>query len=511
MRLSSLFLLNAVIAPITLAAPSSQQQPNPPPSLDLLSLSDLLKIDKVSDVKNYAVSDTVSFDQGRLLLGQQGSLWTKNKLSLQKSNEFTYEVVFRSSGKSNDIQFRENGLNVWLVDDRSPKTAKSGLGSEVFDGFKFAVNNRDQQGLKIFNNDGNQRVPAVDDSLELSLGDCQFRYLESDVPFTLRISYSANKNWFKVQVDNNLCFKTDQIQLPPKSDWVFGITSVVNSASKELFEILEVNVWDKLTEDAVDDHGLMDGEELKVDVEEKVVNNEGGEKAGAIPEHASPAQIRQSLMERARQHREETAKANGGNNNNNNNNNAQKQNEPRISTKLAPTGDSIQLVLNKLDQLEIALADLSASSPRGANENSQGGGSGGVSVQVQETKDILVELRQTFITQYAELLQAIQLLNQKVIGEVREQHVGMEEISKKVDLLMNEHKEVQHQYINHYKQQERQKAEGISIPGGEKESNSDTLADKLIKWVLIPLMIVLLALVVFVYRLRHDIKHSKLL
>lgn len=62
---------------------------------------------------------------------------------------------------------------------------------------------------------------------------------------------------------------------------------------------------------------------------------------------------------------------------------------------------------------------------------------------------------------------------------------------------MNNHKEISYQYQN---------AKESDSPNGV-----GTTVDVLMKWVLFPLMLILLVLVVFVYRLRHDIKHSKLL
>ena len=342
----------------------------------------------------------------------------------------------------------------------------------------------DIQGLKIFNNDGTNNV---DNGLDVSIGDCQFRYLESDVPFTLRISYSDK--WFKVQVDNNLCFKTDKIKLPQNQNFKLGVTSNTNSQSQETFEILAIKVWDKLTEDALDDHGLMVEGELKVDVK-KIVD---GSQQIQDEDHVKPRVIRESLMERARKHREEMERA-----------------QNLDISNIGSQNNDFLLILDKLNHLEYLVNDL----PNSYNPSSQGtkndqvGGAlsqsqNDITNAIKETRDTINGLKETFVQQYAQLLQAVSDLNHKVIGEVREQHYGMEEIGKKVDLLMSEHKEVQHQY--------KKQSEQMGQKSAHVVSPSDSTFDKLIKWILIPLMIVLLALVVFVYRLRHDIKHSKLL
>ncbi|KAI5970702.1 hypothetical protein CANMA_000293 [Candida margitis] len=478
MRLFKNVLLNAVLA--TAIVPNVNiDQTNTrgnDPSLDSLSLPNLLTIDSLSRINNYQLS-SVTFDQGRLLMEQRGSIWSK---SFIPSNDFTVEVVFRSSGKSQDIQFSDNGLNLWLLDDGKSQSL------DQYDGFRFAINNVDTQGLKIFNNDGTKNA---ENGLDVSIGDCQFRYLESDVPFTLRISHSDN--WFKVQVDNNLCFKTDRVKLPQNQNFKLGITSNSNPQSQEVFEILSVKVWDKLTEDAVDDHGLMADGELKVDVKKIVDGSQQQKDEGYV----KPSVLRESLMERARRHREETERP-------------QQQQQQDKSNQGSQSND-FSVVLNKLSHLEYLVNDLpknfdpSSSSSQNDQFDQLVQSQSNINSAIQETRDIVNDLKETFIQQYAQLLQAVSDLNQKVIGEVREQHFSMEEIGKKVDLLMNEHKEVQYQYRKQNEQRGQESSHTMS--------SSDSVFDKLIKWILVPLMIVLLALVVFVYRLRHDIKHSKLL
>ncbi|KAI3405219.2 hypothetical protein KGF56_001963 [Candida oxycetoniae] len=448
-------------------------------ALSSISLPNLLEINGVDEIVNYDVSSGVLYDQGRLVMGKSGSIWSNANIPTGQGQgqAFTIEIVFRSSGKSHDMLFPDNKLALWLVDSSSVAQLNK------YDGFKFMINNRDQQGLKIFNNDGSLENDD-DGALQKSIGDCQFRYLESDVPFTLRVSYSDN-NWFKVQIDNNLCFKTDRIQLPRNSNYKLGATSFINPQSQELFEILAVKVWDELTEDAIDDHGLMVDGELKIDVEQKVVDGD------SQAQNANNLAARKSLMERERVQREQMEKSNGNTNN-----------EQKESEVLSSDNTDLSSVIGKISNLESLLNDLLRSVPliQSSTENSNRE----IAQQVQKTQVTLSELKQTFVEQYTELLRAVSMLNQKVIGEVREQNYGMEELGKKVDMLMNEHKEVQHQY---QKQQNEEKEKN----NAKTVKSHDSMADRLIKWILFPLMIVLLALVVFVYRLRHDIKHSKLL
>ncbi|KAI5957181.1 hypothetical protein KGF54_000109 [Candida jiufengensis] len=445
-------------------------------SLDIIediSLNNLLHINDKSDISSYQLSNGIKFDSGRLILSKLDSLWSNQNIP---QRDFTIELIFRSTGKTKDIQFDDNNLSLWIYND-----VVSTIGSKNFDGFKISINNFQQQGLKLFNNDGSSSGDKY--TLEESIGDCGFRYLESDVPFTIRISYSSERNWFKIQVDNNLCFKTDKIKIPEDNNYRFGLTSFVNEQSLESFEILSIKIWDKLTEDSIDDHGVIIDGELKIDTINKVIDDD---------DHVKPSVVRESLMERARKHREEML-----------------QIEKQTQQQQPNSGQDFSIILDRLNDLEFSIADLSkivgSSSTSSSSSNS-----GEFSKQdfqdlknsLDQTQLQISNLQSTISKQYIELLQSISELNKKVIGEVREQHYGMEELSKKVDLLMNEHKEVAYQY-------QKQKNQEPQINIGA--NGNDSVVDKLIKWILIPLVIVLLVLVVFVYRLRHDIKHSKLL
>ncbi|MCP8719819.1 MAG: hypothetical protein M5F18_11090, partial [Asgard group archaeon] len=251
-----LFILQLVSAVVpNVGRISSQVAPNPH-----YSLPNLLTIDSKTDINNWEISENIQFDNGRLLLGQSGSIWNKYKIPTS-NKQWTIELVFRSTGLDADKVYLENGLTVWLVNDNEGNN----IPTNVFDGFKIEMNNKEQPGLKLYNNDGSQEIST---DLNHALGQCKFQYLESNVPFTLRLSYDENK-WFKIQVDNNLCFKTDQVKIP-FNDILFGITSDVSPQSQEQYEILGLKTWEKLTEDATDDHGLMIGDEIKIDVKNQV-------------------------------------------------------------------------------------------------------------------------------------------------------------------------------------------------------------------------------------------------
>lgn len=420
-------------------------------AVDAVSIRDLLQISDLSELSNFWNSlNNIKYDTGRLLIGKTGgSIWSK--ATIPKNDEWTVEFVFRSSGIDKDLAFGDyNGLSLFLVEDKTSNTANFG-GPDKFDGFQFLINTKEKQGLKIFANDGTKKV---ENSLSDSIGDCQFVYLNSQVPFNMRISYSEAQSIFKVQIDNNLCFKTDKIKIPNKLK--LGIAGNVSPASEEMFEILKLKTWDYMTEDAIDDHGLMSDGELKIAYKTVVEDRN---------QISTPAQIRESLHEKNRKFQEQLAK------------DSTNEFDRSITFDSSRYNEIIQQnnrLQSRLDSLETILLNLQ-------KDNGQ----------VVGNDKTLENFQNTITTQYAELLESIARLNQKVISEVREQQFTIDELGKKVDLLMNHHKEIKFQ--------------------NDKPINTYEAASNTIRYILFVIVFIVLLLAIFVYRLRHDIKHSKLL
>ena len=220
-------------------------------------------------------------------------------------------------------------------------------------------------------------------------------------------------------------------------------------------------------------------DEIKIDVETEVKNDN----------QVKPNHIRESLMERAQRLRKEAI-------------DSERQN---LKNQDSNTNSQLDLILSKLNYLEVSLTGLNGGEDDSQilSINKEITGLNNVFAElkstVTDTKQAVVDLQNVLVKQYSQMLDSIAQLNQKVIGEVREQHYGMEELSRKVDLLMNNHKEIAYQY-----EKTRQDTQG-------EASKLGNVIDKLLKWILFPLVLILLVLVIFVYRLRHDIKHSKLL
>ncbi|KAM9904999.1 hypothetical protein OXX69_007348, partial [Metschnikowia pulcherrima] len=122
--------------------------------------------------------------------------------------------------------------------------------------------------------------------------------------------------------------------------------------------------------------------------------------------------------------------------------------------------------------------------------------------QIQSSQSsVLSELKSTYenfesllASHYREMTESVRTLNQEVVDEIRRHRAEVHSVSGKVDLLMNNHKEIQGQY------------QTLDTRSSESE-----LFSTIVKWVLIPLIVGIVAVIVVVYRLKKDIKHSKLL
>ena len=126
-------------------------------------------------------------------------------------------------------------------------------------------------------------------------------------------------------------FQNESISIPFQ-ELKLGITSKINQQSNEKFEILSLKTWELLTADAIDDHGLMIGDEIKIDVETEVKNDN----------QVKPNHIRESLMERAQRLRKEAI-------------DSERQN---LKNQDSNTNSQLDLILSKLNYLEVSLTGL---------------------------------------------------------------------------------------------------------------------------------------------------------
>lgn len=469
----SLLSVSAYVLAIVPDAPLMDASSNKP-APGYQSLPDLFTVADVKDLKNFDVGGSLKLDAGRLVFDNgQGYIWSKSTVPNSK-DEWTIDLVFRNSEivDTNDHSFVDfNGFSFWLVQKSlTPSIGRDTSnfgGPSTFDGFQFLVNNKEKSGLKIFANDGSKQIT---NQLDSALGTCSFQYLDSMVPFTLRISYSASKNVFKVQVDNNLCFKTDALTFKNlNEDMTFGVTGGVHPDSKEYWEILKLNVHSQLTEDAIDDHGIISdgGKRVVTVVEEK---NEAP--------NFHPSQTRESLMERTRKWIEQERKL-------------QEQQRQTAQDALNQAPDHLSDVSSKLSLLESLLKE---------DDHLRGGHTSQLLEKIIEAQVEQMKMLNDLSQRYSKLEQItssqIKEAVSSIVGDIRTQRQEIADISRRLNVVV-EHGEKQ--------------ANNAPITSHGAQPDFSEFFSKVIKWVLLPIVIGITVLSVFVHRLRRDIKHSKLL
>lgn len=448
------------------------------------SLPNLFTVPSKNDINGWEVSGSLKLDAGRLAFERgQGALWSELALA-NSMDEWVIEAVFRNSEsvETADHSFVDtNGLAFWLVQaQNTPRFKKDTLnfgGPAVFDGFQFLVNNKEKPGLKLFAGDGTKEIP---NQIDNTLGTCSFNYLDSMVPFTLRISYSAKNKLFKVQIDNNLCFKTDAISFNKLAqDFDFGVTGSVDGKSQEYWEILKMSVYNELTEDAIDDHGIL------ADGAVKVITVTQDEQEPTY----QPSFGRESLMERTRKWKEqmlkeeeEEAKAREQQKTE-----PQKQEPVRIET---PSKVDLSEITQKFSSLENLIKQVGAGS--GNNQPDLL-----ILNQIVESQIQQIQVLETLKDNYVRLEQLIQSQNN--------------DIAKSILNEFNNHRKELGDLGRH--------VQSLAASSGKRETERFPLfeSDKVesfqtyLKWFMVAVIAIIVVLSIFVHRLRKDVKHSKLL
>lgn len=429
------------------------------------SLPNLLKAESRNDfLDNWDLRDNLDLESGRFTVKKgQGSIWSKLPL-VNSKGEWTIDLVFRNSEQvdvNDHTYYDTNGLSFWLLDSNIPSDVLNFGGPKSFDGLQFLINNKDNKGLKIYANDNSKEIR---NSEQDAIGGCNLNYLDSMVPFTLRVSYSSSKKWFKVQVDNNLCFKTDVVSFANlKRDLTFGVSASVEQRSQEYWEILKLDVVEGLTADAIDDHGIVEAGGVKV-----VTVTQADAKPTGAPGT-------QSLMERMAKGQAETSN-NVKTAHENGNNNAD------LSVHFKALDQKIETISSSLKMVPELLSTLKTVQQNQAS-------------QLQAIEDLKAKYN-TFESllgsHYKELTEDSRVSNRKMLDEIALKYSDTSKLVTSVELLVKKNKEFQNQGI-------------------DTQSQSSEFFGVIVKWVLIPLAIGITALIVVVYRLKKDIKHSKLL
>lgn len=430
-------LVHAISFAVRILAQSEQELPGHMSLPNLQHQSDLERISL-----NWNVGPDMALDNGRLV-SKNGVIWSIPRLA-GSTNEWTIEYTIRSNGlKSQEGPYSSiNDLSFWLVTDSIDEVDDEHI---KFDGFRIAVNNHQKSGLKLFTSDGSKLMKA---DLEDTIGNCLFNYYDSQVPLTVRLSYSSEKNWFKVQVDNNLCLKTDKIKIPTTNpDFRFGITTT--SASQEEWELFKLNLWSYVTPDAQDDRALILSSPIRIvkqDGEQQDFN-------------------RASLMERGRNQQTE------------------------IEGQKAPQGQIAQQwssydVLAKISAIESKLQSKDGEISKKYNS---------LESFIEILKSDISTLKERFTSQQMELLGAIQNTNDMLLAQLKESHYETTQLTKKLDLLLESREETSQ--FNTF----------------NNKLNPPKSVDTVIYWILIPIVVGVIVAALSIYKLRKEIKRSKLL
>ncbi|GAW23936.1 hypothetical protein ANO14919_135130 [Xylariales sp. No.14919] len=145
-----------------------------------------------------------------------------------------------------DVDFRANGgergsgnLNIWLARRGDQEIGSSSIYTVGrFDGLALVI---DQHGgsagmIRGFLNDGTVDFKSHHSVDSLAFGHCYYAYRNLGRPSQIKLRQTTQA--FKVEIDNRLCFESDQITIPP--GYQFGITaaSADNPDSFEIFKLV---------------------------------------------------------------------------------------------------------------------------------------------------------------------------------------------------------------------------------------------------------------------------------
>lgn len=162
---------------------------------------------------------------------QRGAVWADKEVH---HDEWVADVNFRVNGPE-----RGGGnMNIWLVRDGSHEVGSSSIYTVGhFEGLALVVDTYGGSGgmIRAFLNDGTSdyRSAHVDG---LAFAHCTYAYRNLGRPSEIKISQTETN--FKVEVDSQLCFQSDEVQIMP--GYKFGVTaaSADNPDSVELFKLV---------------------------------------------------------------------------------------------------------------------------------------------------------------------------------------------------------------------------------------------------------------------------------
>ncbi|OWB57547.1 hypothetical protein B5S28_g3499 [[Candida] boidinii] len=488
---------------------------------DPISLPDLISVSKLDDLKNsFTFSGDSILENGRIILTpssklsqddtnsdsqlQKSSMWLTNDILPKSLNDFSFEITMRSLG--NYGKFTNAGISFWLLDSKfnsNNNNLQNFNGPQIFKGLQILIDTNtasDYSSVKFYLNDGTKPIDLNQDAI----GIYALNYQDSQVPLTLKFGYKINEKWLKLTIDNKLLFESTDIDLSSllnNENLKIGITCQTDKSKHEQFEILRLKGYNYIVESLNSD------------------------------------QIESLFSLHAQESLDDLKKARNGDSISNNNkenhesstlNFLDKQNELKDNLNNNKLINDLNLKLDNLqNEISNSLNSLSmaAATLNGGNNNIQANKQlFDLSKSIKNLNENLGNYHSQFAKNYENLKSQNEILNRKydlLIDSLNSQSKLIERFDERFLYFsqMFDKQFKNNEFLNDNLNKLNDKYSSSS------NNNNNNLADSAIeefeifiksvsyyiKIVLIPILIVLLLLAGLVYRLRSDIKHSKVL
>ncbi len=448
-----------------------------------LSLPDLTKLNDIDTLKNiWTTEGSAKFFEGRIILTPKptissnienqitiGSLWSKPYKNAPSLKEIELQLTLRSLGKVGDTGA---GVSFFIVNDDEKHVSAynyNGFGGpSKYTGLQLTLDSSDKKFgsvIKVFINDGTKDIQLENDYL----GAYKYEYQDSNVPVTLKVGYS--KDWLKITADNKLLFESNKINLDSlinSQSMRFGVTasSPKDVRGYEQFELLRLKVFSKITAELKADcrqnllavhNGNAIKSEQYVQSEKK---QEDSEKTPALDKSMSDLYSKLTEIQSYLANRP-AIQFDGGSD---------------IPASLPSDIQHIKILVNKMiDSANNVFRNVEQSNKRFE--------------ELESHYDSLQKLMQ----EHSRILENVESIS-------RSQEKSLKQyIEKFSQTLDNKVQGMQHEYISR-----------VSIPNPELEAKLNKLAS-IVKFVLLPVAILCCLILLLVNRIRHDIKHAKVL
>lgn len=169
---------------------------------------------------------------------QRGAIWSQQTLTRP---QWIADIDFRVNGPE-----RGGGIfNIWLVRDGTSVVGSSSIYSVgKFEGLALVVDLHGGSSgmLRGFLNDGSTDYYRANKVDELAFGRCNYAYRNLGRPS--QIKFRQTIDTFRVEIDGNLCFESDKINIP--SGYQLGVTAATPD-NPDSFEVFKVVVMSETT------------------------------------------------------------------------------------------------------------------------------------------------------------------------------------------------------------------------------------------------------------------------